>query len=377
MNNLPLESRLENFPQKIAVPFRQLLAAGQITEDIIHIVLDAGNVAGCDSQKLIGFAVGFLHLRSQGVPVHDVIRMAKSQKRRINLTWSAKRWKEEHDKLSRAEALLRMAHENTRYDVSKYETLLPDRFNGYIIRTSRRLGMEGLRQRHCVASFDSRIRNGSCAIVVVFVKKQRWTVEIWETGDPECPLRIAQIKTRYNGLPPVYVSERICKELGIDPEKPTHIAPYRLERNHLHMENLRRVLPILRENNIADVTVSFDGENDEGAISDIWYNPQSLAEAVSSLQVEYLSQSQYLEDGRWMTAVTPKQGSLKEAIEELAYDYIEETGVDWYNDDGGFGSLVIDVQQGTATLEVNVRSTHTTTEFHGQYDIVTGEEIFA
>ena len=70
------------------------------------------------SSKLVGFAVGYLHLRSQGVPVHDVIRMAKSQRRRINLAWSAKRWELEHERLSRAEALDRLAAENATYDVS-------------------------------------------------------------------------------------------------------------------------------------------------------------------------------------------------------------------------------------------------------------------
>ena len=377
MTKLSLENRFARLPQKIAVPFRQLLSAGQITEDIVEMVLDAGSIANSDPQKLIGFAVGFLHLRSQGVPVHDVIRMAKNQKRRINLTWSAKRWKEEHDRLSRAEALQRMAQENVQYDVSKYETHLPDRFSGYLIRTSRRLGMEGLRQRHCVASFDSRIRNGSCAIVVVFVEKQRWTVELWTNSDPECPLRIAQIKTRYNGLPPVHVREKICKELGIDPKESLQTTPYHHQQNHLHMENLRRVLPILQENSVNTITVSFDGEHDEGAIGNISYEPFSRAEAVSRVQVEYLGSSRYFEDGRWISAVTPKEASLNEVIEELTYDYLEETGVDWYNDNGGYGELVINVQEGTVSLEVNVRYSHSTTEFHGEYDIATGEEIFA
>jgi hypothetical protein len=98
-----INHRLATLPPKVAVPFRQLLAAGQLTEDVLAVVLDAGDLAD-DPSKLVGFAVGYLHLRSQGVPVNDVVRMAKSQRRRINLAWSAKRWELEHERLSRAEA---------------------------------------------------------------------------------------------------------------------------------------------------------------------------------------------------------------------------------------------------------------------------------
>ena len=150
--------------------------------------------------------------------------MAKAQNRRINLGWSAKRWKEEHDRFSRAEALHRMAQENVGYDVSKFEEHLPERFNGYLIRTSRRLGMEGLRQRHCVASYDSRLRSGNCAIAAVFVGKQRWTVELRLTNNEEAPLRIDQIKTRYNSLPPASVREEIHEILDIPLKKTADVA---------------------------------------------------------------------------------------------------------------------------------------------------------
>jgi len=367
-----IENRLAALPAKTAMPFRQLLSAGQIPEDVIHTVLDAGEITG-DTSKLIGFAVGFLHLRAQGVPVHDVIRMAKAQKRRINLAWGAKRWKEEHDRLSRAEALQRMAAENVRYDVSKFEKHLPERFSGYLIRSSRRLGMEGLRQRHCVASYDSRVRKGDCAIAAVFADGQRWTVELRLTNDPEAPLRIDQIKTRHNGLPPASIRQQIHKVLGIDLKQSTGAA-YPI-RDALYMENLRRVLPVLRQHGIEQVTVSFNGEGDSGSIEDILYEPCDNEEAVKALPVEHISTSSFFDDGQWRRLATPEQSTLNEAIDALTYDYLEETNVDWYNNDGGYGELVIDVQAGTVSLEVQVRFTDTTTEYSAERDIETGEDI--
>lgn len=96
------------------------------------------------------------------------------------------------------------------------EKHLPKRFSGYLIRTSRRLGMEGLRQRHCVASYDSRLRKGDCAIVAVFADRQRWTVELRLTNDTETPLRIDQIKTRYNGLPLLPSGSRYTRLWGLN-----------------------------------------------------------------------------------------------------------------------------------------------------------------
>lgn len=82
-----IEQRLARLPQKASLPFRHLLTSGHISEDALQSVLDAGEITG-ETTRLIGFAVAFLHLRGQGIPVHDVIRMAKSQNRRVNLGWA-------------------------------------------------------------------------------------------------------------------------------------------------------------------------------------------------------------------------------------------------------------------------------------------------
>ena len=140
------------------------------------------------------------------------------------------------------------------------------------------------------------------------------------------------------------------------------------------MENLRRILPVLRAQGIENVTISFEGYGDSGSIEDISYAP-CTNENIKEIPVEHLCTASHFDDGQWLKTVTPQQSTLNEAIDELTYDYLEETGVDWYNNDGGYGELVIDVNAGTVALEVNVRYTESTTEYSAERDIITGEDI--
>jgi hypothetical protein len=367
-----IEPRLASLPAKTAIPFRQLLAAGQLTEDVVTAVLDAGELAG-DTTKLVAFAAGYLHLRQTGVPVHDVIEMAKQQNRRINLCWSANRWSDEHEKLSRVEALQRMAAENIRYPVTRYRKHLPKRFPGYVITTSRRLGMEGLRQRHCVASYHDRVQAGTCAIAAVFINRQRWTVELQLTGEKKSPLRIAQVKTRYNELPAASVRKAIHDALQIPLPAPGKTFEAPGEANHLYMENLRRLLPMLADHQIETVTVQFEGSGDSGSIESIEYTPDN--DELRRRTVQHLHTEPFLDDGQWQTTVTPREATIDDAIESLTYDYLQETDVNWYDNDGGFGELVIDVAAGTVKLEVNVRYTEHTTEHCSERDIATGDDV--
>lgn len=369
----PIAARLDTLPRKVALPLRELLGVGQLSNETLETVLDAAELAGSQT-KVLGFAVGYLHLQSQGVPVKDVIQMARRQKRHICLDWSARRWQEEHDRLSRAETLIRLGEANVRYEVSDIVVCLPARFRGYLIRSSRRLGMEGLRQRHCVASYHAQIQSGYCAICTVFIDRQRWTVQLARTGDSKAPLRIAQIRSRFNKVPTREISDAIHLELGIEPERARVPMPLDAEgQPRTYMENLRRILPVLREHQVKHVTVSFDGGGDDGSIRDVSFGQSKIEE--EALQVEVEIASRLLQNGRWITNRLLERHDLQSAIEALTNDYLEETDVDWYNGDGGFGELNIDVEAGTVSLEVSVRCTESSTQFSATRDIASGEDV--
>ncbi len=369
-------ARLNCLPYKVSMPFQKLLTTGLLDEVTVSVVLDAGELdknASNHPAKLLAFAAGFLYLESKNVPVRDAIRMAKTQARRVNIDWSAKRWQEEHDRLSRAETLARLAGENIRYDLSKYEALLP-RFNGYLIRSSRRLGMEGLRQRHCVANRHARIMAGYCAIGSVFVDHLRWTVEITLTGDSEVPLRISEIKTRFNQAPSSVTRESIHDLLGIKLTKTGAVAGHVEEGARHYLENLRRVLPILREHGLGSVTVEFDGYGDSGSIAAIHYDVDAFDD--SAIQIEVRDVESNFQPGQgWVRTQIDKQTTLHDAIEAVTYDYLTETGVDWYNNDGGFGELIINVDDGSVSLEVSTRFTESQLTYGKTLNIETEEEI--
>lgn len=366
-------TRLETLPRKIQAPLRELLSAGQLNEETVDVVLDAVELAGTP-HKALGFAVGFLHLQSKGVPVKDVIKMARAQQRRIRLEWSERRWRSEHDRLSNAETLKRLADANVRYALDEVRKLLPERLPGYIIRSSRRLGMEGLRQRHCVASYHEQIQAGYCIIAAVFLNRQRWTVQLTRTGDLRAPLRIVQIRSRFNRVPDRETVEMIHARLGIEYEKRVarelaHEPP----KPRMYLDNLRRILPALRDQGVRTVRVSFDGSGDDGSIDHVEYGDAAITPASIFVEVDIVHRSF---DGReWKTDHVIERKNLDDAIEAVTGDYLEETGVDWYNNDGGFGELTIDVQEGSVALEVNVRYTESTTEYSATKDIVTGDEV--
>ena len=79
---------------------------------------------------------------------------------------------------SRRTTLERLSAANEVFDLSGFEAHLPSRPPGYLIRTSKRPGMEGLRQHDCVAEYHTAIQRRYCAIATVFVNRMRWTVAL-------------------------------------------------------------------------------------------------------------------------------------------------------------------------------------------------------
>jgi hypothetical protein len=55
---------------------------------------------------------------------------------------------------------------------------------------------------------------------------------------------------------------------------------------------------------------------------------------------------------------------LREAIEELCYDYLSDKHDGWENNDGGFGTFVFDVATRAIELEFNARFIEFTTSTH-------------
>ena len=216
--------------------------------------------------------------------------------------------------------------------------------------------MEGLRQRHCVASYDARIRLGSCAIAVVFVDRQRYTVEL-RTG-VDGTLGVAQVKGRFNQAPSPEVQQRILDTIGLQCHMPSHTPLHRdpVVHQQAALDALRQVLPVLRAEQIDKIEVHFDGSGDSGMIeAPYFFRGSDLIdpEGVPSLD-----------------AIVPgTDKSLRDLLDVAFEDYLNSTGVNWYDSDGGFGTFQIDVATGHFEVDVNSRYTESTCEHFAEIEL--------
>ena len=235
-----IQSRLAKLPPKVAMPLTHLAKIGQMKEQDIKTVLDAGDLTG-NHNMLVGFAAGAMGMKAQRVPVTDTVAMAKKLGRTIRLDWSPRRWHEEHDKMAKAVTLRRFREKNVNYDVEFYAKSLPPEFPGYIIRNSLRLATVGWYQRHCVANYHSSCQSGSSAIVCVFVDHTRWTVELKKTDNLDHPVRITQIRTTDNRGPDPQTEKKIYEYLGIS-EKAREIPYYVMrDRENYLLSNVTKI----------------------------------------------------------------------------------------------------------------------------------------
>jgi hypothetical protein len=127
----------------------------------------------------------------------------------------------------------------------------------------------------------------------------------------------------------------------------------RSEHDRLNAElrptNKAVVFDALTAAGLTIVTVRFDGYGDSGQIEDIEAKAGDDVVALPSGNVESAA-------GVWGHAATERtMMSVRDAIERLAYDFLEETHDGWENSDGAYGAFIFDVAERTITLDYNER----------------------
>lgn len=110
------------------------------------------------------------------------------------------------------------------------------------------------------------------------------------------------------------------------------------------------VINKLKELKIQKVIVTYDGQGDEGQFngSDL---PGEVAETALTCP-QY--QHQEYENGKFVTVYSDEEMSLESACEELGQAVLEKKGIDWYNNEGGFGEVEISAN-GDIKLKHNYR----------------------
>jgi hypothetical protein len=124
----------------------------------------------------------------------------------------------------------------------------------------------------------------------------------------------------------------------------------------LHSVNKLSLFAALAAAGITCVIVTFDGYGDSGQMESF---EAKAGEDEVEIPGTVVDIARALYGSNQPERITQ---SLRDAIETLAYAYLEETHGGWENNDGAYGEFVFDVSSGTIQLDYNER--YTTSENH-------------
>ena len=112
---------------------------------------------------------------------------------------------------------------------------------------------------------------------------------------------------------------------------------------------------------IYNIRIEFDGSGDSGSINDVYFfdrnNEQINVEEERYMWAEPVS---IFKNGQWQVETTPEKLELIEDVfKSITSVALDETQLDWYNNDGGYGEFTIDLATSPPEikLEVNIRTT--------------------
>jgi hypothetical protein len=155
----------------------------------------------------------------------DCVDMASKLNVKINAAWSKQRLANEHNEWSRIITDVLYSETNRPFSFEwVYEDL--DEVVGGLIKDTKSLALEGMRQKHCVGTYAYKIDNGSCAIYHI----EGYTAEIIYNAE-KYYLHLNQFKGKFNQNAPGELFAKVngklsqyCTLQGL--EYKAHAVPY-------------------------------------------------------------------------------------------------------------------------------------------------------
>ena len=141
------------------------------------------------------------------------------------------------------------------------------------------------------------------------------------------------------------------------------------ERVGVAAENLARVLPVLAERGIAHVEISFSGEGDEGSVDGVSFSPKIEGFDPKAVNTDFARTENVLGDDGWKNDTRIVSSTVFDAMCDIGHEYAMASDVNWYDNEGGFGTLSIDVAAKSAHLEVNVNVRDAVTAFDRSFGV--------
>jgi len=120
--------------------------------------------------------------------------------------------------------------------------------------------------------------------------------------------------------------------------------------------NRQPLLTALAALAITQLVVRYEGGGDSGDVSELEIFPESLAQAniANTLKVEQLTYhclaGEY-QDGEYRYFLQEQQSSIDSALRDFTLTWVDAHHGGWENNDGGSGTMTINVTEGTFRLE--------------------------
>lgn len=132
----------------------------------------------------------------------DTLRLSKILDKKVNLNWSVKRLKHEHDKYAKELNDIVFINDSEPLNNNIMFIKFEESSGLELIKTTKDLALEGIKQSHCVGSYNSTINSGASGIYRV----QNYTLELgFKIDDKTNGLYIKQFRAFNNTKPPTSV----------------------------------------------------------------------------------------------------------------------------------------------------------------------------
>ena len=133
---------------------------------------------------------------------------------------------------------------------------------------------------------------------------------------------------------------------------PTYLAQqaeYETRAAALRPANKMALFDALTAAGVSHVTVTFDGEGDSGQIESVEAWNGDVAAKLPLTEITITSVAWHSSEAATLTM------NIKDAIEQMAYDFLSDTHGGWENNDGAFGEFCFDAIARTIQLDYNER----------------------
>lgn len=117
------------------------------------------------------------------------------------------------------------------------------------------------------------------------------------------------------------------------------------------LENRHRLLAALRELEAQSATIDYSGGGDSGDISTVAVFPSERMDSLAQAMVVLRCVRGEWRDGHYQPIVEDRSVALSQALEDFTLEWVNSTHGGWENNDGGQGTVTIDVTENTFNLE--------------------------